>query len=87
MTCKVVQTGDITAIVCSRGASQKRYKCSVCGQPATLLCDWKIGNGKTCDVPVCHEHTYRPAPGKDLCWAHSNEWLMHLRKINEVTGP
>jgi hypothetical protein len=44
------------------------------GHRALLLCDWKMGGGKTCDKPICGSCTTRPAKGKDLCPAHAAEW-------------
>lgn len=70
MTCDTVTLpGGIRAIVCS---SRKRRRCA-CGQPATLLCDWKITGNRTstCDAPICAACSTAPAPGKDLCPDHA----------------
>lgn len=61
-----------TAIVC--GPRQPRQKCR-CGRAATLLCDWKLPeHRRTCDKPLCDRCTSSPAPGKDLCPGHADEW-------------
>jgi hypothetical protein len=61
------------AIVCGPRPRQKRC---ACGRPATLLCDWKVADrpGATCDKPICAECATSPAPGKDLCLAHAEEF-------------
>ncbi len=55
--------------------SEKRQRCA-CGQPGTLLCDWKVPSRKigTCDAPICAACTTSPEPEKDLCPAHAAEF-------------
>ena len=68
MACeRVTLPGGITAIVCG---TRKRQRCSGCGRPASLLCDWKVGEG-TCDQPICARCTTSPARDKDLCPSHA----------------
>lgn len=76
MTCTPVTLENGTrAIVC--GPRQKKARCSSCGKPADLLCDWKVKSRRsgTCDAPICRDCTHKPARGKDLCPAHRDEWL------------
>ncbi len=74
--CKRVTVGGVTAIVC--GPKQKAAKPCRCGsgQPADLLCDWKVPTKRsgTCDAKLCASCTSSPAPGKDLCPTHAAEW-------------
>jgi len=75
MPCTHVKLADGTAaIVC--GGGRRRDKCSACGKPADLLCDWKVSGRRsgTCDKPICRSCTHRPARGKDLCPKHAAEW-------------
>lgn len=70
MTCERVSLpGGITAIVCG---TRRKPRCK-CGQPAPLLCDWKVPGKKsgTCDAPICKRCATSPAPDKDLCPAHA----------------
>lgn len=76
MTCTPVKVAPwATAIVCTRGRKQK--VCAQCGRASTILCDWKIGNGKTCDVPCCRSCAHSVAYEKDLCGKHWDEWQGH----------
>lgn len=73
MTCERVSLqGGGTAIVCT-GRRSQRCKC---GKSATLLCDWKVPRKKsgTCDAPICALCTTKPAPDKDLCPKHGDEF-------------
>ncbi len=75
MTCTPTRLENGTfAIICTRGKARSR--CGGCGQPADLLCDWKVKSRRsgTCDTPICAACTYRPADDKDLCPLHANEW-------------
>lgn len=33
--------------------------CHWCCKPATAMCDYPMGNGKTCNLPLCDEHRVR----------------------------
>jgi hypothetical protein len=75
MTCERISLpSGGAAIVC--GPRQRHRRCSQCGRPAPLLCDWKTPARRsgTCDAPLCEGCTTSPAPDKDLCPAHAAEW-------------
>jgi hypothetical protein len=60
---------DGVAFICGAGI----VPCAVCGHVAEALCDYPMGAGKTCDLPLCGRH--RVAQGGDLedidfCPAH-----------------
>ena len=57
-----------TATVCSRGR-QPRARCS-CKRPATLLCDAPLGDGRTCDAPICTRCALEVAPDVHRCPRH-----------------
>jgi hypothetical protein len=42
---------------------------------------------KTCSAPMCESCTSSPAPGKDLCPSHAEEWQQLLHKRSEVMNP
>lgn len=76
MTCTTVELDNGTrAIVCT--GRKARARCAGCDGPAARLCDWKVKSRRsgTCDTPVCSSCSHSPAPKKDLCPAHRDEWL------------
>ena len=76
MVCTPIKLeGGMTAIVCC-GRGRKR-RCA-CERPATLLCDWKVGKGKTCDRPICTGCAKEVAHDKHLCREHQvayRDWI------------
>jgi len=44
-----------------------------CGWVSDYLCDYPIGEGKTCDRTLCTDHAYEVAPDIHYCGAHYNE--------------
>lgn len=45
-----------------------------CGRMGDLLCDYPVGDGKTCDAPLCKHHGQEVAPDTHYCPAHHIEW-------------
>jgi hypothetical protein len=43
------ERGRPTGFVCGAGIEA----CAGCGVVAVALCDWPIGRGRTCDLPLC----------------------------------
>ena len=59
-----------TIIVCGKGI----VPCTFCGQVAEFYCDFPIGDGRTCDLPLCIEHKkHRDDIGADVdyCLHHN----------------
>lgn len=56
-------------IVCSREPA--RLHCKFCcgigrpNVPATKLCDYPLGRGRTCDAPLCDRHATRVGENND----------------------
>lgn len=48
--------------------------CRHCGDVGALLCDYPVGDGKTCDAPLCDAHGREIAPDTHYCPAHLKEW-------------
>ena len=75
MTCHPINFGNGSrGFVCTGRRTRKR--CIQCGQPASLLCDWKVREKRsgTCDAPICAACAHKPAQNKDLCPQHAAEW-------------
>lgn len=78
MPCKhIAFSNGVRAIVCTPNA--RRARCASCGVLSSdyRLCDWKIGDGKTCDAKVCLSCRHSVAPDKDLCREHATLWKSH----------
>ena len=45
-----------------------------CGDVGTLLCDFPVSNGKTCDMPLCDAHAFEAAPEIHYCHGHALMW-------------
>ena len=58
------------AIVCFSGR-RKATPCSICRKRSTLLCDFPVGRGKTCDTPLCRGCAVSPRNGVDHCPHHT----------------
>jgi hypothetical protein len=57
-----------------RTAKQRTPRCKFCGGPgATLLCDFRLPNGKTCDAKMCHGCSMPVGPDLDYCIDHRGE--------------
>jgi hypothetical protein len=48
--------------------------CADCEDVAINLCDYPVGDGKTCDRPICDLHSHEIAPNLHYCDAHNSEW-------------
>lgn len=80
MTCDTVELPNGTrAIVCG-GKRRRRQRCSSCGLQCDFLCDWKVGQGKTCDAPICGIHAVEVAPNKHLCPEHKKAYQVWLKQ-------
>jgi hypothetical protein len=60
-----------------------------CGHTAEMLCDYPMGCGKTCDLPVCWCCSRHIAEDHDLCLIHFAEFVGKARaeKINPWPPP
>ena len=63
--------GPVTAHVCIRGSREK--KCRHCTRPSTRLCDFPVGVGKTCDIPICDACATPVGPDRDYCLIHKGK--------------
>ena len=54
MPCEWLKTADGTVIHVNRGRGGKKKLCPFCKRGSvSKLCDFPIGNGKTCDAEIC----------------------------------
>lgn len=45
-----------------------------CGDASDYLCDYPVGEGRTCDLPLCESHAYEVAPNIHYCPGHLILW-------------
>lgn len=48
--------------------------CADCGAVGDNLCDYPVGDGKTCDRNICDRHAHEIAPNMHYCDQHYAEW-------------
>lgn len=48
--------------------------CAECGWVGEYLCDYPVGDGKTCDRQLCESHANEIAPDLHYCAAHLGMW-------------
>lgn len=48
--------------------------CVDCAAVGDFLCDYPVGDGKTCDRPMCDDHAHEIAPEIHYCDAHYRMW-------------
>lgn len=48
--------------------------CACCGGVSGYLCDFPVGEGKTCDRPLCGRCAAEVAPEVHYCSGHLQEW-------------
>ena len=46
-----------------------------CNWVAEFLCDYPVGDEKTCDRHLCNDHAIEIAPNVHYCSAHHDEWV------------
>ena len=77
------------------GANSDDIHCSNCADVGDYLCDYPIGDGKTCDRGMCDAHRHNVAPEVDYCALHYPEWekfrdsgavLDHFRSVIPFRG-
>lgn len=48
--------------------------CADCSGVGDFLCDYPVGDGKTCDRPMCDRHVTVIGPEMHYCKAHAQAW-------------
>ena len=69
MTCYTIkENGKTVGFLCGDFGDP----CSLCGAVADNLCDYPIGDGKTCSAPICDDHSIIAGDDKHYCVDHSD---------------
>ena len=48
--------------------------CAECADVGDYLCDYPVGDGKTCDREMCDTHAHEIGPNLHYCDTHHAEW-------------
>ncbi|WP_199031422.1 hypothetical protein [Ralstonia sp. ASV6] len=48
--------------------------CADCAAVGSFLCDYPVGDGKTCDRSMCGEHAHEIGPELHYCAPHYKMW-------------
>lgn len=81
---RVPMKGGGTAFLC--GNLGDHCSSEKCADVSGFLCDYPVGEGKTCDLPLCESHAYEVAPNIHYCYGHFAMWIKFAGgdKVNEV---
>jgi len=72
MSCAIIKgESDNIIIMCGSFGSTP---CRDCNIEAEFLCDYPVGEDKTCDAPLCIDHAFEVAPGIHYCKSHYDEF-------------
>jgi hypothetical protein len=79
---------DVPAFICGD------FEMEMCREPGcdregVLLCDWPMGRGKTCDIPLCSGHAREIGDDRHLCPIHHPMWIKEsgVTRINTWPPP
>lgn len=69
--CEVLQIGEDRVFICGirKSAPPKCFYCKD-GTRSTVLCDYKLADGRTCDIPCCSGHAKHVGTDLDYCLDH-----------------
>lgn len=48
--------------------------CRICGHLSTKLCDFPVGDDKTCDSALCEQHSLSRSGDLDYCPEHEKDF-------------
>lgn len=92
MTCYLIhdEDGNHIGFMCSR--SLKDPPCSDCGDVTDVICDYPVGDDKTCDRRLCGRCAHEVGPDLHYCHTHFKEWeefraLGGVKKVLENVVP
>jgi hypothetical protein len=86
MACLIVKGKSLYQVfICGENFNLSNNEiCAECGDLSESLCDFPVGDGKTCDRPLCAECAKEIAPNLDYCPWHFGMWKAY-RDSNKFT--
>lgn len=80
MKCTTIRLPDGSGVIVCGARQPRAARCQWAGclRPHAALCDFPIGNGRTCDAKICEAHRLRIGPNEDRCPQHAEQLLLEL---------
>ena len=75
MGCVFDRMDDGSIVIMCGGKQWKPNPCRDCCCEADYLCDYPVGDDKTCDAKICGKHVHEVAPGIHYCESHYDEFM------------
>jgi hypothetical protein len=75
---KVFLCGDLKMEICQDPG---------CDFESEILCDWPIGDGRTCDLRLCATHARNMGEDRDFCPVHFAMWVESTRSERLAKWP
>jgi len=86
MACRTTRTidGESAIWICGDTFAGSAV-CRECGDLADTLCDYPLGNDKTCDSALCKWHSVSMRGDLDYCTEHATEYgkLIYLIRMEQ----
>lgn len=81
MACVRIRVHGELAWLCGDFSNDERKPCAECGVMPSKLCDYPIGNERTCDRLLCEDCAVKIQGDIDYCPSHATEWgkVYHLQ--------
>lgn len=79
----VLPDDGVVTFIC--GEDDSTATCG-CAHLSGFLCDWPVGDGKTCDIPLCKCCRRDIGPNKDVCEIHWHAWKHETGGMPIVPG-
>lgn len=70
MPCRSYKTKNGMVHICFGRGQKPPPGCRECGAMSEFLCDFPVGDGKTCDRDLCAEHAHEIGPEQHYCTEH-----------------
>jgi hypothetical protein len=87
---ELVDDGNGEAMfICGRDLDVAPCRGPECVYDGEFLCDFPMGRGKTCDLPLCGDHAREVGPELHLCPLHFPMWIEKARtdRVNPWPPP
>jgi hypothetical protein len=85
MACQRIRVAGSLAWLCGDFEDDDNNPCSECGIMAAIICDFPIGDDKTCDRLLCKECAVKIRGDIDYCPSHAKEYgkILNYQKCEQ----